>query len=81
MLVARLEDTPVADCLRICAELRAGGIACETYYDADRLKKQFQRAERKGIPIVALAGASELEAGTVNLKRLAQSEQVTVPRA
>ena len=81
VLVARLEDTPIAECLRICSELRAGGIACETYYDPDRLKKQFQLAERKGIPIVALAGASELAAGTVNLKHLARSEQVTVPRA
>lgn len=81
VLVARLQDTPIADCLRICSDLRAADVACETYYDEDRLKKQFQLAERKGIPLVVLAGPSELEAGTVNIKNLALSEQVTVPRS
>ena len=80
-LVLRFSDTPLDQCLLIATELRAGGIPCESYYDTDRLKKQFQLAERKGIPVAVLAGQSELEAGTVNLKHLARGEQVTVPRA
>ena len=80
VLVGRLQGTPVADCLRLCSELRAAGVPCEAYYEEDRLKKQFQLAERKGIPLMVLAGTDELEAGTVNIKDLAQGEQVTVDR-
>lgn len=81
VLVIRFGDGEISDGLAICTELRAAGIPCEAYYDPDKMKKQFQLAERKGIPIAVLAGPSELEAGNVVLRHLERSEQITVPRA
>lgn len=81
VLVMRFPDTPLPEALRFTSELRAAGVAAETYYEADRLKKQFQLAERKGIPVAAILGAEELEKDTVNLKRLSTGEQVSAPRA
>ena len=57
-----------------------GGFAVEWYYEADRLKKQFQYAERKGIPFVVILGASEIERGEAAVKHLATGEQVTLTR-
>jgi histidyl-tRNA synthetase len=78
VLVMRLPDSPLDSAMRLCASLRTEGVAAEVYYDADRLKKQFQLAERKGIPVAAILGSTEIAEGTVNLKLLATGEQLTV---
>ena len=61
--------------LPIARDLRAAGIAVEVYPDAVKLRKQFEYAERKGIPFISINGSSEMEAGTVNLKNLQSGEQ------
>ena len=81
VLVMRFPDTELAEALRLSAELRADGIATEVHFEADRLKKQFQLAERKGIPVAAILGSTEVAEGTVNLKLLSTGEQRTVPRS
>ncbi len=78
LLISRFSDTPVDLALKVASNLRSQGFAVEWYYEADRLKKQFQYAERKGIPIVVILGASEVERGDVTAKCLATSEQVTL---
>jgi histidyl-tRNA synthetase len=78
-LVMRMKEAPVAAGLKIATELRAAGISTEIYYDeADRLKKQFQYAERKGVPICVIPGPDELARGEVNVKVLATGAQETV---
>jgi histidyl-tRNA synthetase len=78
-LVMRMKDVPVAAALKIASELRSAGVATEIYYDeADRLKKQFQYAERKGVPLCVLPGADELARGEVNVKVLKTGVQETV---
>ena len=81
VLVMRFPDTPLEESLRLASELRDAKIPSEVCFEAERLKKQFQLAERKGIPIAAILGAREVSEGTVNLKHLASGEQVTVARA
>ncbi len=61
--------------LPIARDLRAAGVAVEVYPDAVKLRKQFEYAERKGIPFISINGSSEMEAGTVNLKNLQSGEQ------
>jgi histidyl-tRNA synthetase len=56
VLISRFPDTPVDAALACAAGLRADGFAVEWYYEADRLKKQFQYAERRGIPFVVILG-------------------------
>lgn len=58
--------------------LRAAGINAELSFDARRLGKQFSYADKKGVPIVAVAGPDEIETGLVKLRRLTDGEEATV---
>jgi histidyl-tRNA synthetase len=80
-LVAVFDTATAADAARLASGLRREGIAVELYPAADKLKKQFRYADRKGIPRVVLAGPDEIAAGTVKVKDLASSEERTVPVA
>lgn len=81
VLVAVFDATTAVDAARIAHALRRDGIAAELYPAADRLKKQFKYADRKGIPRVVLAGPDEIAAGAAKVKDLAQSRECTVPIA
>lgn len=65
---------------QLAAELRAHGVRTELYMQDKGIGKQFGHADKKGIPVVALLGPDEVAAGNVKLKRLADGEEVTVPR-
>ena len=67
--------------LRYMAELRGNGIACEMYPDTAKMKKQFNYANDREIPFVALVGESELANGTVTLRNMETGEQDTVTLA
>ena len=76
VLIARFDDTPMESSLALARGLREAGIPCECHYESDRLKKQFQAAERKGIRFLAIQGSRELESRLVNLKDLDSGEQI-----
>ena len=61
--------------LPVARDLRAAGVAVEVYPDAVKLRKQFEYAERKGIPFISINGSTEMESGTVNIKNLQSGEQ------
>ena len=61
--------------LPIARDLRTAGVAVEVYPDAVKLRKQFEYAERKGIPFISINGSNEMQDGTVNLKNLQSGEQ------
>ena len=65
--------------LPVAKALRAAGIAVEVYPEATKLKKQFDYAERKGIPFISINGSNEMEAGQVNIKNLISGEQKAFP--
>lgn len=60
------------------SKLRAEGIKSEVYPDAAKIGKQFQHADKRGIPFAIMAGDAEMESGTYTLKNLATGEQETV---
>lgn len=60
------------------AMLRKKGIHAEFYPDTAKLGKQFQYAEKKGIPYVVIAGEKEMKNRTYNLKKLDSGEQISV---
>jgi len=62
-------------CLPLLAQLRAAGITSEIYPDPDKMKKQMNYANRKGVKFVALAGESETEMGMINLKNMETGDQ------
>jgi histidyl-tRNA synthetase len=60
------------------AACRRAGIRTEIYPDAAKMKKQMQYANARTIPFVALAGESEMAAGTFTLKNMQTGEQQAV---
>ncbi len=80
VLFTNMGEKETAYTIPVAASLRARGIACEIYPDNTKLKKQFEYADRKGIPYLAIVGDQEMAAGTVTLKDLATGQQQAVPK-
>jgi len=68
------------NCTRIANQLRQAGFRTELYLQDKHISKQFKHADRKGIPIVALAGPDEIAKNEVTLRRLKDGEEVTIPQ-
>ena len=77
IFLTRMADVSLEALLQTGTALRAQGIAVETHYDSEKMKKLFERAERKKIPVLGILGGSEIAAGTVTLKHLGSGQQVT----
>ena len=80
VLVTVFSDETERDSIKIANQLRAAGINAELSFDSRRLGRQFSYADKKGIPIVAVAGPDEIKASTVKLRRLADGAETIVPR-
>ena len=66
--------------LRIADALRTAGINTELHLEARKLGRQIAYADRKGIPLVPIAGSEEISAGVVKLRRLADRREMDVKR-
>jgi len=75
ILFANMDPSVLPHIIPVAAALRSLGIACEIYPDAGKLKKQFDYADRKGIPFISINGSDEASAGTVNIKNLSSGLQ------
>ncbi len=75
LLFANMGAEECAYILPVSVALREKGISTELYPDACKLKKQFDYADRKGIPFLSICGESEKENGTVQIKNLRTGEQ------
>lgn len=60
------------------SKLRRSGIKVELYPDAAKIAKQFQHADKRGIPFAVIAGQSEMEENLFGLKNLVTGEQLKV---
>ncbi|MBN8222391.1 MAG: histidine--tRNA ligase [Spirochaetes bacterium] len=75
LYIALLDDTLATHALRLAASLRARGLRVESALAAGKLGKQFQEAEKKGIPRVVILGSDEAASGICTVKTLASGEQ------
>jgi histidyl-tRNA synthetase len=50
----------------------------ELYPDAAKVAKQFQHADKRGIPFAIVVGEKEIAGNTFSLKNLESGEQVSV---
>ena len=67
--------------LRLAYKLRKAGRSVEIAPKiTKKLGKQFQLADKMGIPFVAVLGDGELENGTIKLKDLRSGEEETLPQ-
>ena len=64
----------------IVKQLREAGIPAEIYTDETKLKKQFDYAEKKGIPFLAIVGEDEVTNSKISLKNLSTGEQKVIEK-
>ena len=64
----------------IVKHLREAGIPAEIYTDETKLKKQFDYAEKRGIPFLAIIGEDEVTNSKISLKNLSTGEQKVVDK-
>ena len=77
VLFANMDAEALSYIIPVVKSLREAGVACEIYPDKSKLKKQFDYADRKGIPFVSINGGDEAASVIVNLKNLSSGEQET----
>ena len=75
VLFANMDEAATGYVLGLAAALRAAGVSAEVWPDAGKLKKQFDYAERKGIPFISINGETEMNGGTLNIKNMSSGEQ------
>jgi histidyl-tRNA synthetase len=80
VLVPTFDPASMKQALQLAAELRAAGLRVEWFPEPARLAKQFKYADRQAIPLVAILGPDEIEAGLVAIKDLRTGNQDSVPR-
>ncbi len=82
VLVTIFSGDLIAESLTLVSRLRQAGIPAEVYLGGKfKLGDQLQYAGKKGIPLAAIAGPDEVQAGTVTLRHMATRNTVTVPQA
>ena len=77
VLVTVFNDASRAGAARLAANLRSANVRTELYMQDRSLGKQFDYANKKGIPLVAVQGPDEIAQGVVKLKRLADGTEIT----
>jgi histidyl-tRNA synthetase len=80
VLVTVFSDATRRAAAKLAADLRKGGINTELFMENKKLGKQFNYADKKGIPLVAIMGPDEVEQSIVTLKRLKDGEEMTINR-
>lgn len=64
--------------LQAIQKLRASGIKVELYPENTKVAKQFQHADKRGIPFAVIIGEQEMASNSYSLKNLITGEQVSV---
>ncbi|MBN2010586.1 histidine--tRNA ligase [candidate division KSB1 bacterium] len=80
-LVTIFDETTRAASLNCAKQLRAAGIKTDLFHQASKLKKQFNYADKKGIPIVVVIGPEEIPKNEVTVKLMKTGEQSQVKTA
>ena len=65
-------------CLSLIKDLRDSGISVELYPDAEKIKKQMNYANSRGVKYVVLIGENEINRGILSIKNMASGEQSDV---
>jgi histidyl-tRNA synthetase len=81
VLILLFDAAHTGDYLRIARTLRAAGIDTEVFCDARNIGKQLSYASRKGFKAAVIAGQTEFEQGTFQVKDLKAGQQTTVTEA
>lgn len=80
ILVTNFDPALESVSLALANSLRREGFLAEWYPESARMGKQLKYADRYGIPLVAIIGPEEAEAGTVTLKDMQSGDQASFPQ-
>lgn len=75
VLVTSLDSNRIISYMQIATKLRDAGLNTEVYFEPKKISVQLKYANQKGFAFVVIAGSSEFEKGTVQLKNLKTGEQ------
>ena len=75
LLITMQDETLIGHYHALAARARAAGLRCAVFPDPKKLGQQFAFAEKAGIPVVVICGRQEFEAGTVNIRLIADRSQ------
>ena len=67
-------DNEALYAMQAIQKLRASEIKVELYPDNAKVAKQFQHADKRGIPYAVIIGAQEMETNSYSLKNLSSGE-------
>jgi histidyl-tRNA synthetase len=84
-----VEQTPDVYMIPVCEEakenslllatrIRNLGYICEVHYDANKIGSSIKKAVKKGAKYAMIIGDNEVKEGIVQLKNLANEEQISV---
>ncbi|HEY3997296.1 MAG TPA: histidine--tRNA ligase [Candidatus Xenobia bacterium] len=79
MLMTQMDAALLPLYLKTAGELRHHGLRVEMYHQADKLGKQLQYADKRGIPLAVIIGSDEAARGVAQVKLLAEKRQDEVP--
>ena len=69
-------DNEALYAMQAIQKLRAAGLKVELYPDNAKVAKQFQHADKRGIPYAIIIGEQEMETNSYSLKNLSNGEQL-----
>lgn len=75
ILFINFGDKEALYAMQAITKLRKAGIKAEMYPDAAKIGKQFQHADKRGIPFAALCGDEEINNSRFTLKELKSGQQ------
>lgn len=81
VLVARFDDVPYAEYIKLTDEIRQSGTPASLYLGSKKFGKQIDYAIKENYTYMAIMGGSELEAASVRIKNLITREESEISRA
>ena len=78
VLVTNFGEEEIGFSLEVLNELRSGGVNAEIFPSNAKMKKQFNYANKRGIPYVAVIGPDEAEKELITLKNMESGGQDTI---
>jgi histidyl-tRNA synthetase len=76
MLLAYFDQEGFAYALSLLNQFRNAGVKTEIYPSPVKIQKQFDFANKKGIPFVGVCGDEEIKTGSISVKNMKTGEQV-----
>jgi len=83
LLLTYFDQAGFGYALSLLNQFRNAGVKTEIYPNQVKIQKQFDFANKKGIPFVGVCGDEEMKTGEISVKNMVSGEQVkmTVPEA